>query len=38
MLYGGNGVIYSKKSEEKIKELEKSDYKKYPICIVKTPM
>lgn len=37
-IYGGNGVIYSKKAEEKIKELEKSDYRKYPICIAKTPM
>lgn len=37
-IYGGNGVIYSKKAEEKIKKLEKSDYRKYPICIAKTPM
>ena len=36
-IYGGKDVSYSHKAEEKINELEKSIYAKYPICIAKTP-
>ena len=35
-IYGGNGVIYSKKAEKEIKNLEALGLDKMPVCMAKT--
>ncbi|MBK4876733.1 formate--tetrahydrofolate ligase [Enterococcus faecium] len=35
-IYGGNGVVFSKKAQKQIKEFTKNGWDKLPICMAKT--
>lgn len=35
-IYGGNGVVFSKKAQKQIEEFTKNGWDKLPICMVKT--
>ena len=36
-IYGGSGVVFEKKAQTQLKQLEKAGWDKLPICVAKTP-